>query len=73
MQESWLPTSEKNTNRVRITAGGNIIEYPFELMTQTADLITSKKLWNSTISTPGAKYMCIDIKNMYLATPMGRY
>ena len=31
-------------NRVRITAGGNLITYPFELTTRTADLTTSKIL-----------------------------
>ena len=60
-------------NRVRITAGGNLITYPYELTTRTADLPTSKIMWNSTISTKDAKYMCIDIKNMYLATPMERH
>ena len=60
-------------NRVRITAGGNLISYPFELTTRTADLPTSKIVWNSTISTKNARYMCIDIKNMYLATPMERH
>jgi len=60
-------------NRVRLTAGGNLINYPFELTTRTADLTTAKILWNSTISTNGARYMCIDIKNFYLGTPMTRY
>ena len=41
-------------NRVRITVGGNLIEYPGELTTRTADLITSKILWNRVLSTPGA-------------------
>ena len=44
--------------------------YPFKLTTQIADLTTSKILWNSTISTDDARYMCINIKNMYLAIPM---
>ena len=57
-------------NRVRITAGGNLINYPFELTTRTADVTTSKILWNSTISTPGARYVCSDAKNFYLATPL---
>ena len=35
-------------NRVRITVGGNLINYPGELTTRTADLVTSKILWNST-------------------------
>ena len=37
---------KKDPNRVRITAGGNLIEYPGELTTRTADLTTSKILWN---------------------------
>ena len=60
-------------NRVRVTAGGNLISYPFELTTRTADLTTSKLLWNSTISTKGARYMCADAKKFYLATPLDRY
>ena len=59
-------------NRVRITAGGNLINYPEELTTRTADLHTSKILWNSVLNTKNAKYMCIDMKNMYLATPLDR-
>ena len=53
---------KKDPNRVRITAGGNLIRYPFELTTRTADLTTSKILWNSTISAKGAKYACADAK-----------
>ena len=34
-------------NRVRITAGGNLIIYPGELTTRTAYITTSKILWNS--------------------------
>ena len=64
---------KKDLNRVRITAGGNLINYPGELTTCTADLATTKILWNSTISTPGAKYSTIDCGNFYLATPMDRY
>ena len=29
-------------NRVRITVGGNLIDYPYELTTRTTDLTTSK-------------------------------
>ena len=46
---------KKDPNRVRITAGGNLIKYPFEITTRTADITTSKLMWISTISitTPG--------------------
>ena len=59
---------KSDPNRVRITTGGGLIEHPGELTTKIADLITAKLLWNSIISTPGARFMCIDIKNMYLQT-----
>jgi hypothetical protein len=64
---------KEDPNRVRITVGGNLIDYPFELTTRTADLTTSKVMWNSVISTPGARYACADVKNFYLETPLDRY
>ena len=64
---------KEDPNRVCITAGGDLKTYPHELTTRTADLTKTKVLWNSTISTPDDRYMCIDIKNMYLATPMDRF
>ena len=60
-------------NRVQITAGGHLIVYPDELTTRTVDLLTTQILWNSVISTKDARYICIDIENMYLATPLDRY
>jgi hypothetical protein len=57
-------------HRIRITAGGNLINYPGELTTRTADLTTPKLMWNSVLSTEGAKYMCLDIKNFYLTAPL---
>ena len=64
---------KEDPNQVRITAGGNLIDYPGELTTRTADLTTSKIMWNSVLSTQWAKYMCVDIKKFYLAAPMDRY
>ena len=61
---------KKDPNRVRITAGGNLIKYPFELTARTADLTTSKILWNSTISQKGARYACADAKNFYLSAEL---
>ena len=60
-------------HHIRITAGGNLINYPGELTTQTAGLTTSKLMWNSVLSTKGAKYMCLDIKNFYLTAPLDRF
>ena len=63
---------KEDPNRVRITAGGNLIKYPGELTTRTADLTTTKIAWNSVLSTEGAKYACLDVGNFYLETPMER-
>ena len=61
-------------NTVGITAGGNLIkDYPGELTTRTADLTTSKILWNSILSTKGAKFMGLDIKSFYLTATLDRY
>ena len=60
-------------NRVRITAGGNLITTPEDVTTRTADLVTTKILWNSVLSTPGAKYACFDIKSFFLTAPLTRY
>jgi len=64
---------KEDPNRVRITVGGNLIDYPFELTTRTADMGSSKILWNSVISTKDARFAGTDIKNMYLETPLDRY
>ena len=58
--------------RIRICVGGNLIKNIGDCGTPTAGMLTVKILLNSVISTPGAKFMTIDIKNFYLMTPMDR-
>jgi hypothetical protein len=53
--------------------GGNRVHYLGNARTPTADLLTAKLFINSTISTPNANYMAMDIKDFYLNTPMARY
>jgi Reverse transcriptase (RNA-dependent DNA polymerase) len=60
------------SRRVRVTVGGDQISYPHDVSTKTSGLATVKILLNSTISTTGARFMCIDIKDFYLNTPMSR-
>ena len=66
-------SEKKDPYRTRITMGGNLINYPDDCGTPTADLLTVKLLLNSIISTPNGKFMTIDIKDFYLMTPMDRY
>ncbi len=47
-----------------------MIKYKGDVLTRTADLTTLKMLWNSMLSTDGAKYMCLDIKNFYLTAAL---
>ena len=42
---------KKEQERTRLTVGGNLIDYPWEVATPTADLTTAKLLFNSVIST----------------------
>ena len=50
--------------------GGNLIDYPDTVTTQTCDLVTFKMHINSTLSWPKQKYCSFDLKNFYLNTPM---
>jgi hypothetical protein len=68
----YRPQKEE-PNRTRLTVGGNLIDYPGDVSTPTANTTTAKLVISSTISTPHAKFMCGDIKDFYLGTPMERY
>jgi hypothetical protein len=63
---------KSDPNRIRITVGGTLVNYPGDVGTITADLLTVKLLLNSVISTPGARFMSLDISNFYLMAPMER-
>jgi hypothetical protein len=65
--------NKEEVHRMRLTVRGNLIKYDGDVSTRSADLTTSKCLWNSVISTTGAKYMCLDVKNVYLGTPMEHF
>jgi hypothetical protein len=54
---------KEKKERTRLTVGGDQIEYPGDKSTCTAGLTTAKILINSVISTFGAKFLVIDIKN----------
>jgi hypothetical protein len=64
---------KSDPHRVRMTVGGDRIEYPGEVATKTADLTVTKAIINSVCSTKAALYMNMDIKNYYLGTPLERY
>ncbi len=65
--------NKERTKRIQFTVGGDCIEYPGEVSTKTAQLTTAKILLNSVISTEGARFLVIDIKDFYLNMPMEWY
>ena len=68
-----LKPNKAEIHRTRLTVGGDKVHYPGDVGTPTADLTLVKMHLNSVISTPGARYMTLDVKNFYLNTPMVRY
>ena len=59
--------------RIRFTVGGDRLDYPGPTATETAEIQTANLLFNRTISTKGGQFMCINLKDFYLGTPMNRY
>jgi hypothetical protein len=64
---------KQEKERTILSVGGDQIEYPGDKSTRTAGLTTAKNIINSVISTMGAKFLVIDIKNLYLNTLLGRF
>ena len=52
--------------------GGNLINYPFDVRSPTADLPTIKLLCNLVLSTKDARFFTLDISSFYLGTLMER-
>jgi hypothetical protein len=64
---------KKEKKRIRLTVGGDRLDYSGAVSTSTADITTFKILINSTISTKDVAIMMMDIKNYYLGTPLPCY
>ena len=72
-KEVSIRPNKEETHRVRLTVGGDKLIFDGDTATQCASLTTTKIHLNSVISTKGARYACMDIKNMYYGTPMDEY
>ena len=68
MVASIIPTKAK-VNRVRVTVGGDRLDFPGATTTHCAGLKTTKCLLNITISTTGARFMTLDIKDFTMDPP----
>ena len=63
---------KSEVNRTRCTVDGSRTNFVGDVSTPTANLLTVKLLFNSIISTPGARFLGLDLKDFYLNTPMDR-
>jgi hypothetical protein len=63
-------TQKGRTKSDAFHGGGDKINYPDEVATPTAKMLVAKVLFNSVVSTPGAKFMTMDVSNFYLMTPL---
>jgi hypothetical protein len=70
---STFRREKANPRCIRWTVGGDRIYYAADVSTKAADLTTAKILLNSVISTPGTRFLGIDIKDSYLGTAMTQY
>ena len=66
---NYKPNKEEK-ERTRLTAEGDRINYTGDTGTPTANMTLFKVILNSIISTKGARCMTIDLKDLYLNTPM---
>jgi hypothetical protein len=64
---------KKEKECVRLTVGGDRLDYSGDVATSTADITTFKILINSTLSNEDADMMMMDIKNYYLSTTLPRF
>ena len=69
----YLWSHKYENNCMRLTVGGDHIDYPWDASTPTSDLTTSKILFDSTIYTPGATFITMDVKNFYINMPFYQY
>ena len=56
--------------RCRLVVGFDRLSFDNETAALAANLLESKLIFNSTISTPGAKFITLDIKDFFLASTM---
>ena len=65
--------TKAEVNCVRVNVGVDRLDFPGATTIHCASLTTTKCLLNSTISTPGARFMTLDIKDFYYGTAMAQY
>ena len=63
-----LHPQKREVHQVRVTVGGDKLEYTGITVTHTVSLTTTRFLINSTLSTYRATFISVDIKDYYYGT-----
>ena len=61
-----MKPEKEEKERTRLTVGGNLLDFTGNLSAPTASVTTAKCVFNSVVSTPGARCLLADIKHFYL-------
>ena len=59
-------TRKEGKEQTRITVGGNLLDFIGNLSAPTASVTTEKCVFDSVLSTPGARCLLAEIKKIYL-------
>ena len=61
-----MKPEKEEKERTRLTVGVNLSDFTGNLSAPTSSVTTAKCVFNSVVSTPGARCILADIKNNYL-------
>ena len=62
-----IKTRTEEIERTRLPVGGNLLDFTGNISAPTASVTTEKCVFNSVVSTPGARCLLADIKHFYLS------
>ena len=57
---------KEEKERTRLTVGGNLLDFTGDISAPTTSATTANCVFNSVVSTPGARCLLADIKHFYL-------
>ena len=63
-----MKPEKEEKERTRLTVGGNLLDFTGNLSAPTASVTTEKCVFNSVVSTPGARCLLADIKHFISIT-----
>ena len=61
-----MKTEKEDKERTILTLGENFLDFTVDISAPTSLVTTSQCVFNSVVSTPGARYLLVDIKHFHL-------